>query len=223
MGLRLLTRVKGRLLRGRRARRPPELIFTLPIVKTRLRFSFWFFAAAALLLLLDRHALLWYFVMPVAIHETGHLLAILICSVRVREIFFTPVSIRMETRHTGNLSYRREITVAFGGAALNLLAALAIYLFAFASMRNMLLMASNLAVAMISLLPIGSLDGGQILRAICARRAGPDFARKVSLAVSFIALVPLSAAAGFFVLRGATNFTPLILCVYLIVTVIVSD
>jgi membrane-associated protease RseP (regulator of RpoE activity) len=199
-----------------------ELKFTLPVINIRLRFSFWFFAVSAFFLLLDHRVLFWYMALPVFIHEAGHLFAMSVCKVKVKEIFFTPVSIRME-RAGGETSYLCDIIIAAGGAFCNLTAALIIHIFAFASMRNMLLVASNIAVAMISLLPIGSLDGGQIVRAAVTRRKGPGHARRISLAVSFLALVPLTAAAGYLALRGAVNFTPALLCVYLIVTVIARD
>ncbi len=185
----------------------------------RVRFSFWFFAVVGLFALLDHRALFFYIALPVAVHELGHLLVMLACGIPVREIAFTPVSIRV-TAGPGRLSYRRELLVAAGGIAANLLAALALRLLAFQSVRAMLAVSSNLAVAFFSLLPVGSLDGGQMMRILCDGLFGPGLARKISIAVSFAVLVPLIAAAVWLLLREERNFTLAATCVYLAAVVI---
>ena len=186
---------------------------TIPIFNIRLHLSFWFFALIAFALHFDRHVLLWYIALPVAVHELGHMLVMMVCKVELTEIHLTPVSIRMTTR-SRDLSYSKELAVAMGGIITNLLLALYLWLFAFQSMRTMLMVASNLAVAAFNLLPVGNLDGGRIVGLICNRYFLPNTAYKISNLVGFIVLVPLCALAGFMLLSGG-NFTLALICGYL--------
>lgn len=190
------------------------MLVTIPLLGVRLRVSFWFFAAAALALLLDAHLLLWYLALPVFLHELGHIAVMAFCRVKVAEIYFTPVSIRIITQGQAT-SYRKELAISLGGIAANLVAALLWRLFAFQSMRAMLMVASNLAVAAFNMLPVGNLDGGRALSILCARYLRPDTARIISALAGFAALVPLTAGAAFLLLSGSGNFTLALACVYL--------
>ena len=192
----------------------------IPVLNLRLRLSFWFFALVALALQLERHVLLWYIILPVIVHELGHLVAIAVCRVGVREIHLTPVSIRIVTR-AGVHTYRKELFIAAAGIAANLILALALRLFAFQSLRTMLMIASNLAVAAFNLLPVGKLDGGKLAGLVFARYLEPRAAKTAAMVLSFIVLAPLSCLAGLLLLRGE-NFTLALICAYLL-AVTVAD
>ena len=190
------------------------MLFAIPIFGVQIRVSFWFFAVIALAVLLDRHLLLWYAALSVVTHELGHLLVMAACRIKVTQIHFTPVSIRI-VAGSHAASYRAELAVAVGGVAANLIAAALWRGLAFQSMRAMLMVASNLAVAAFNLLPVGNLDGGRVAGILCARYLRPDTARTISMLVSFAVLVPLTAAAGFLLLSGSGNFTLVLICGYL--------
>jgi stage IV sporulation protein FB len=86
----------------------------------------------------------------------------------------------------------------------------------------MTLVATNIAVAAFNLLPIGSLDGGEAARLVCGYFFKPGLARAFSRAFSFLALVPLFAAAVFLLLRPERNFTLILLCTYLLIDIILK-
>jgi len=195
--------------------------FTVPILNLRVRLNFWFFALVVFALQLERQVLLWYIVVPVVVHEFGHLVAMAVCRVGVREIHLTPVSIRIVTR-AGVHTYRKELFIAAAGIAANLILALALRLFAFQSLRTMLMIVSNLAVAAFNLLPAGNLDGGKLTGLIFARYLEPRAALGASTIVSFIVLVPLSCLAGLLLLRGE-NFTLSLICVYLLAVTVAGS
>ena len=194
------------------------MILTIPILNIRLRLSFWFFALIALFILLDRQIFLWYIALPVLVHELGHIIVMAFCKVKITEISLTPVSVRIMTR-SPTISYQKELVVAAGGIAANLIVALLWRFFAFQSMRAMLMVASNLAVAAFNLLPVGNLDGGRIVRVLCARYLNPGLVPVISRLISFAVLVPLSALAVFLLLRGDGNFTLALICGYLFIIV----
>ncbi len=196
---------------------------TLRLGRLRLVFDFWFFAVVACFTLLNHQALLLYLALPVVIHEGGHLLVLALLKIPVAEICFAPAGIAIRTRSPSPLSYPRELAVAFAGIAANLLAAFLLWRLAFQSMRTILMIASNLAVALFNLLPAGYLDGGQILRCLCDILFPPQLARNISRIISFVILTPLIALSVLLLLRGTVNFTLLICCVYLMITVMLRD
>lgn len=196
---------------------------TLRLGRLRLVFDFWFFALVACFTLLNHQALLFYLAFPVVIHEGGHLLVLALLHIPVSEIRFAPAGIAIYTRSPSPLSFQRELAVAFAGIAANLLAAFLLWRLAFQSMRTILMIASNLAVALFNLLPAGHLDGGQILHCLCDILFPPQIAQNISRIVSFVILTPLIVLSVLLLLRGIVNFTLLICCIYLMVTVILRD
>lgn len=187
------------------------------------RFSFCFFVVAACFLSLDRGSLAVFFVLPILVHELGHLLVMALLGIGVSEVAFTPVSLRVTRRGSRLLPYGQEIAVSLGGAAANLMVALLLYVFCFQSMRTMLIIAANTAVALFNLLPVGNLDGGQLLRLFCSRFFSLSAADLVSRAVSFLVLTLLFAFSIFLLLRPERNFTLLLCCLYLTATLILRN
>ena len=186
-------------------------------------FSFWFFAVILLFSLLDKEALALYFILPIAVHELGHLLAMRVCGVPVRRVSFTAMGVDIRKGGGATLGYGKEAAITLGGVAANAAAALYFYLCWFQSMRVMFLVAANAAVAIFNLLPIGDLDGGQLLRLLSDRFFTPDTARMVSKSVSCGVLALLFGVAIFLLLIRFINPTLLVACGYLAVNVITRE
>lgn len=180
--------------------------------------TFWFFAVVACFALAKNGVLFYYLLLPVIVHELGHLLVMAACGIRVRGVALSAAGIAIQ-RDTGQLpGYGVEIAVCLGGVAANGLMALWLHLFCFHSMRTMFLVAANLAVALFNLAPIGDLDGGQLLGLFLARWFGPDLARWVSRVTSWLGLGLLFGFALWMLLAEGTlrpNPTLLVACVCL--------
>lgn len=189
---------------------------------TDVELSFWFFAVVAVFAALSKDILAVYFMLPVIIHETGHIVAIAVCRVEIESIRFTAFGIDIKKKQQPGLMPGVELAVLFAGALANLAAAAGTYFFAAESMRSMLFVSVNIAVAIFNLLPIGSLDGGGIARVISEYYFKPRTAFVLSRLFSFIALVPLFAAAIFLILTPERNFTLLLICAYLLADVIAA-
>lgn len=188
--------------------------------KVDFAFSFWFFAELACFALLESGALALYLLLPVAVHELGHLIAMRACRVEVRAVSFTAFGVDIRREGGCAVGYGREAAVCLGGVAANLLFALALYLLPFETMRIRFLAASNLAVASFNLAPIGDLDGGQLVKLLAARFFSPAAARNISRAASFLVLGALFGFAGFLLSIRACNPSLLIAAVWLTVNVI---
>lgn len=182
--------------------------------------NFWFFTMVALVLFLNKGILTLYLALPVIIHESGHLLAMACCGIKLDAVRFTAISVNIRRRDSRVQSYPKEVAVLLGGVAANLLFALGVYLFSFQSLRAMFLIAVNLAVAIFNILPIGDLDGGMLCRLLCDHFFSPRLALHISRGVSFFVLTPLFALSILLMIRGGGNFTLLLTCIYLAATVI---
>lgn len=182
--------------------------------------SFWFFALLAGAALTG-HALLWHLLLPVCIHELGHLLVLAACRVRVQAIYITVHGI--DIRRAGpSPGYGREILISLGGVAANLITALVLHIVCFHSMRMLFFIAANLAVALLSLAPIGNLDGGQVLALLTARFFSPDTAARVGRIASVVVLALLLGFSVFLLSIGIVNPSLLLFCAYFAVQVLRS-
>lgn len=193
------------------------------IFGVQLEFTFWFFALLAGAALLNKEALALYFLLPIAVHELGHLLALAVLRIKVRSIGFTAMGVNILREKSETLRPAGEALICAAGILANLLLALMIHLFRYPTMRMMFLVAANLAVAAFNLLPIGDLDGGQLLRLLTARRLPPSAARMASKAASLAALAALFGLAIFLAIHHNPNPTLLVTSVYLAVNVILRD
>ena len=197
-------------------------------MKTRLfginiSFSFWFFALITVFLTVGRQQLALYFILPVVIHECGHIIAMFFCGIGIEAVSFNAFGIDIQRKLSTTSSYAKDIIVSLGGIAANLVTAVLVYTFAFASVRTMFFISVNIAVALFNAMPVGNLDGGQILEYILAHRSGPERARKISGIFSLLLLIPLFALAILLILRDFANISLLIVCIYLAFVVIFGD
>lgn len=185
--------------------------------------SFWFFALILCFALLDRELLLLYFALPIAVHELGHVIVLAVCGVAIREVRFSALGIAIQRGNSAVLPYGREIAICLGGATANALLALGLYLFGFRTMRIIFLIATNIAVALFNLAPIGDLDGGQIVRLLAERNFFPYTAHMISRISSLLMLALLFGLAFFLLLNRWYNPTLLITCGYLAFNVLARD
>ncbi|WRS26250.1 site-2 protease family protein [Oscillospiraceae bacterium MB08-C2-2] len=192
--------------------------FTL--LKVRWRLSFWFFALLAFAALVNRGFLLLYIAVPILIHECGHLLIMAFWKVPVEAVSLGLFSIDIQRSRQRSLSYGGEILLHLAGPAVNLLAAAALYAWAFPSLRVQFMVAVNLVTGLFNLLPIGNLDGGQVMRLLTQRLWGPGLSHRISRAVSVLVLAPLFGISLLLVFRRGENIMLLVACLYLAANII---
>lgn len=167
----------------------------------RLRFTFGFFAVWGWLMLSckDSHAA----VIALAsciLHEWGHIGAMLISRVRISRLTFYSGGIKLRTRNdTGEKGLLWELAILSAGCAVNLIICI------FAALANSKIwFLINLSLFLFNLLPISSLDGGRIVKALVISHfpcADIDSAQKATDIILGIAL------AAVFLLHGRVSFT----------------
>ena len=141
------------------------------------------------------------------IHECGHLIAMLLVGALPRECVLGVFGIRI---CLGNslIDYKRNLFISLAGPCTNGLAAAVL-----AMMRCSAAASVHLALAVVNLLPITALDGGEIIRGVLCLLGREEKAERVLQLLSLLVLLPL-AAISFGLLYASGNPTLLIVGVY---------
>ena len=93
-----------------------------------------------------------------ALHETGHILALLFYGRKPKNIIFGFSGIRIET-DSANLSYRQECFVALCGPLVNLI----FIIFFLITDISQTALVINTGLFIVNMMPVNSLDGGRFI------------------------------------------------------------
>lgn len=171
-----------------------------------------FLLLAAWLNYVDHQGILPGVVFSCVLHELGHIAALHIQHISVREIRLTTAGAEICVR--GNMSYAGELAAALAGPLTNLLLAM---IFCRIS-HGTALAGINLVLGFFNLLPLGDLDGGRMLRCFLALTAGPERGEGLMLLFSELAVCILGAAGCCLLILGG-NPTLLLVTGWLYLTV----
>ena len=193
----------------------------LKIADVPVEISYTLICIAAICIILNIFEGLVWCALAVVIHESGHLLAMLKCGHAPERIKISAFEIKIFDSKRQSRSEKQNFFIIFSGPAVNFICFIPFYLLYLLGNEYVLPFAiSNLSVGMFNLLPVLSLDGGQLIFIILRQRVGADKAEKIVDIITFITIFPL-AALGFIVLfESKYNFSLLFVCVYLIISLL---
>lgn len=180
------------------------------IAGIRCRVSLLFPALLAGLLLAQADSLAVSCVLASAMHEGGHLLAMLVLGCPPQACTLGVFGMRIEMGNERMVGYRRNLLISFAGPTVNLLAAP--LLWACGCERAAVV---HLTLAVFNLLPAAALDGGQMLRCLFCLAGKETQADGWLRVLSAAVLLPLAALAFWLFLSGCGNVTLLIVSGYL--------
>ena len=148
----------------------------------------------------------------ICVHEAGHLAIMRLAGANVRVITLgvggVDISSSMQT-----LDYKRSAAVYLGGCLFNAIAAILTHgmldSFSFCC----------IAYALINIVPIMPLDGAMALSSLLCTKMLPEKAACVTNLFSVAFLIPIWMFCLYLFFFGATNFTPLVMSVFLFMTV----
>ncbi len=123
------------------------------------------------------------FCIVAAVHEAGHILALLWMKVPLRHLRLLLGGAALET---GPMGYREELFCALAGPLANLL------LLPLGRLWPKLA-AVSLLLALFNLLPFPALDGGRALRALLSMALRPTTVHRIMLAVSLLLALAIAA------------------------------
>jgi len=174
-----------------------------------------FFAVLGIFLYLGVSSNLWWMLSALLLHETGHLLAALITGIKMKVLSFSCFGIRLVRESGIMISPKRELLVYLGGPVMNLCCFLLLW-----CLGKEVLCIIHLLLGLFQLLPIGALDGGCMLRLLLQQCVSPEKTDGVEILVSGLALLPLFWLGIRLVQTEKHNFTLLICCVFLLLTIL---
>lgn len=194
----------------------------IKIFGTKIKITFCFVAMLSLLILIDKSGYILPMIIAVLLHEAAHLLTMCIVGIAPREILLIPASVRIVRGVAVKTSH--ELAISLSGPLMNFVGFFVFYLLYIILGKNKLLDFSviNLLIGAFNLLPVNGLDGGIILKKICECFMSQEKANlTVNITAILLGVVLIFLGVKFFAINGG-NFTPIILSIYLILSVIVK-
>lgn len=181
--------------------------------KTKIKIGFPTFVFFSAILLLDFSLLSLIPFFTAILHELGHITVMKICGIKVSQIKILPFGVDIK-KQVCVTSYKTDIIIGSAGIITNLLLLLLCLLLPKTEATE-LFMASNILLITINILPIRTLDGGQILEKLIAYNFDLQSAEKVVSTASFICILLLGSVSIWLLFYSSYNFTLLIMCIYL--------
>lgn len=179
--------------------------------------SFLFVAATACSVLLDHTGCILSTLLASFLHECGHLVAMIVLGGLPEQITFGIFNIDIIDVHRTERGYKQDIAILLAGPAVNL--TMFAVLFTISGLMpgvDFLFAASaHLIIGLFNLLPVESLDGGQVLYSFLCERVSPEKAGRVVQIVSFFILLPVAVIGFLVLLRSKYNFSLLLASCYL--------
>lgn len=160
----------------------------------------------------------------VLIHESGHLIMMLIFGCKPRKIRISLFEIAINDDSRQEKSNLQNFLIIFFGPFANFICFILIFLLYLCSGTDFLKFAYvNLSLCILNLLPVMSFDGGQLLYLLLSIRFTCQTAEKAVNILTFIALFPI-AVLGFIILFNSDyNFSLLFVCGYIILSLIFKN
>ncbi|MEE0835613.1 MAG: hypothetical protein U0M08_04325 [Clostridia bacterium] len=151
-----------------------------------------------------------------AVHELGHIAAAKLMRIGISTITLLPLG--ADISFSRMRSYREELVTASAGAAFNLVIAVFCLPLAKSEFAN-LFVTSNIALAVINLLPIKTLDGGGTLKSVLLICFPQDTADRISSFISSLFLLTLWLLSVFLMLSSDGGFSLFALCSAIFISV----
>lgn len=182
--------------------------------KTALRINVSFAAVLTLMLILDESGMCAVGLFCCIIHETGHIMCLLLLGETPESVELSFYGIRIKRKEPSILSATEELAVYVAGPAMNFIMSAAVFLFLKRYDGLKTAAEISLCVGAFNLIPCRPLDGGNVVFRLFSMFFREETAQKISSDLSMVILVPM-AVAGIILLIKNGNFTLIAVTVYL--------
>lgn len=166
---------------------------------------------------------IWCF-LSILIHETGHIIFMCLFGFSPNKIKISLFEISINDKSRHKRTRRQNFLIIFFGPFANFICFILFYLlYLFSNEFFLPFAAANLSVGLFNLLPVLSLDGGQLLYLILSKRMTDSLAEKVVDIVTFVFIFPLSALGFLLLFNSKYNFSLLLVCIYLVFSLVCKN
>lgn len=184
---------------------------------TEIYISFLFGAVITLMLATDKTGLAVPTLFAIFMHELGHLFCMWILDTAPKSVRLIPASVQI-TKNFG-VSYKKDISVAICGPAVNLVLFFSLYFnyLAFKNQTTLCYALLNLIICIFNLLPVKGLDGGTIIFSILAKKFEYNRACLILRLITLTIATAILIVAVTLTIRGKINITVYLIGIYLII------
>lgn len=189
---------------------------TVEIGRARLHLRFTFVLLVTLMLILCEEKVVLMSFCASCLHETGHLIMMLISGDKINYVELGVFGMRIE-RQGSLICYKKEALCAMGGIAVNILAAIFSALLYINSEKGSFILFSlvNIFVAAVNMLPVRILDFGRFIHLILCEKRGVEKADEIIGRVSFVFALILNAICVIYCIVICPNISFIAVTVYL--------
>lgn len=179
-----------------------------------IKLKFMFFAVITIFLIVDKQGFTVLTLLASLTHELGHLFALIALGNKPKELVFEIVGIRL-VKQNKFISYNKEILILFAGPLTNIIIFFVLYFFFKDNYYCNIFSLTNLFIGIFNLLPVGNLDGGQILNLALKKSCELYTSNLLVIVISIIVIIPVILFS-LYLLIFKNNFTLTITSVYLL-------
>ena len=185
--------------------------------------SFLFLCFITSLMLFDNSGLIKWGFCAAFIHEAGHIIAMVYKNIKPEEIKLGLFDISIIKNKTCNyISFKDEVIILISGSLANLAISCICFIIGLNVDNNMclILIQENLFLGLMNLLPVESLDGGDLLYIIISEKINVVVAKRILHLTSFIILIPLMSIGFLILFKSKCNFSLLLVSFYLLTVIL---
>lgn len=197
---------------------------TFRVFGIKVKVSFLFVALVTTFMVIDSSKYMLLGLSSALIHEMGHIIAMILVGSKPAKIEFNLFDIDIKDNNRNNRNYKNDVFTLLGGSIANFLTALFLWIlyYIFKDQSILMLISENLILGFFNILPIESLDGGQILYIFLSNKMQNDKAIVFLEVISFIILLPLAVIGFYMLLKSKYNFSLLLISCYLISAILIK-
>ncbi len=192
------------------------------IKNTKITISFTFFALIIILISLNRTEFLYTSIIFAIAHEIGHLLALKIFNVSIKEFEISLFGGNIKVLNSNKIKYWQTAIISLSGPLLNIFFFILFYILNifFENKLTYEIVVINLVLALFNLLPFYNFDGGKILCSVLLNFFDEKTVNIIITITSFVILIPFTYLAIYIFTLDFKNFYLLIASLLMLLTII---
>lgn len=197
---------------------------TFSIFGIKVEISFLFICLISSFIIIESSNVLVWGLSSALLHELGHILVMILVGHKPSKITFNVFDIDIKDNSRNNRDYKEDIFILLGGPTANFLIVAVLWVL-YVNCKNediLILITENLFLGIFNIMPIESLDGGQILYIYLSNKLQQDKAIMVLELISFLVLLPLAALGFYILLVSKYNYSLLLLSCYLMGIILIK-
>jgi len=174
-------------------------------------------AIMTLILIFDKQQSMIVSLAAALIHETGHIWAMHICRSKPQKIIIKIFDIQIVDCNRVMRSIKSDIFIVISGIIINIISCILFFGLFYLLKKQILykLAYANLFVGLFNALPAATLDGGQAVYLMIARKFSANTASLVIDILTVITIIPVGISGILVLLNSKYNFSLLFISIYL--------